>query len=496
MSKRSEIIHHLKIEISALESRLGNDNPLIATLRDQLDAHQNHTADDRRSQIYRRAAREIIGDISTEEFKEQPPVASKNLGNALVAIGDRLDHKFAEIRALNEITQFVNAGQFFDEVLNHVFEKFDTLIPYDRIGVALIDKNKSGRELVRAQWHRANYEEIHLTKGYAAVLNVSSLKTVADAGTPRILNNLEAYLNKHPGSHSTKLMLQEGIHSSLTCPLLVQGKVTGFIFFSSLKKKAYKDQHKELFLQIAGELAVTLEKTRAYEELYLRNEFIKKVFGQYVTNEVAEAALSSGGPLELGGQRRKVTILMSDLRGFTSMSEELPPEDVVDALNSHLGVMTETIMKYGGSLDNIIGDAIMAVFGVPTTKDDDAARAVACAIEMQNLMSVVNAKNAERGLPKLSMGIGINTGEVVAGNIGSDLRMKYSVIGSPVNIASRIEQLSSNGQILATKATFDEISEIVSAAGHLNVQVKGIKDPVPVYEFVGIKGPYNLKKEI
>ncbi len=162
--------------------------------------------------------------------------------------------------------------------------------------MALIDESKSGRTLVRAQWNRANYDTLYLSNGYAAVLKASSLKEVTETRKPRILNNLEDYLSDHPTSHSTKLMLQEGIHSSLTCPLVVQGKVTGFIFFSSLQKGTYQDQHAELFLQIAGELAVTLEKTRAYEELYLRNEFIKKVFGQYVTNEVAEAALSIDGP--------------------------------------------------------------------------------------------------------------------------------------------------------------------------------------------------------
>ncbi len=118
---REEIIHHLKIEISALESRLGPKNQLITTLRDQLNAHETHTADDRRSQIYRRAARDIVDEHSHEEFLFAPPIVAKDIGNALIALGSRLDHKFAEIRALNEITEFVNSGLFFDQVLDHVF---------------------------------------------------------------------------------------------------------------------------------------------------------------------------------------------------------------------------------------------------------------------------------------------------------------------------------------------------------------------------------------
>ncbi len=335
MADRDDIIRHLQIEITALESRLDIKNQLVETLRKQLLAHETHTADDRRTQIYRRAARDIVGDHSPDEFISAPPLAVKDMGEALIALGGRLDHKFAEIRALNEITEYVNSGMFFDEVLDHVFETFEQLIPYDRIGVALIEKSKSGRTLARSQWNRANYERIYLGSGYATVLRSSSLKKIADSRTPRILNNLEDYLSDHPDSSSTKLILREGIHSSLTCPLVARDKVIGFIFFSSLQKNTYENQHVEMFSQIAGELALTLEKTRAYEELFLRNEFIKKVFGQYVTNEVAEAALSYDGPLELGGQRRKVTILMSDLRDFTRISEQWPPEDVVDALNAH-----------------------------------------------------------------------------------------------------------------------------------------------------------------
>jgi adenylate cyclase len=239
---------------------------------------------------------------------------------------------------------------------------------------------------------------------------------------------------------------------------------------------------------------LTLEKSRAYEELYLRNEFIKKVFGQYVTNEVAEMVLRSDGPLALGGDRRKVTVLMSDIRDFTTLSESLPPEKVVDALNTLLGAMTQVIMRHGGSIDNFVGDAIVAVFGVPVTKPDDAARAVACAVEMQNAMAAVNAENEERGLPRLAIGIGLNTGEVVAGNIGSDMRIKYSVIGGPVNVAARLQGLASGGQVFASEATFAEVRDIARTAGSLKVKVKGIGGTVPIHEIVGIAGPYNVHR--
>jgi class 3 adenylate cyclase len=496
MDDRDAIIDHLQTEIFALDSRLDTDNDLIRSLQEQLAAHKSGTSDNRRTQIYRRAAMDMIPDGDKLQFSNSAPVIIQDMGEALVALGGRLDHKFAEIKALSEITQRVNAGMFFDEVLNHVFESFTAIIPYNRIGIALIEESKSGQTLVRAQWGRADYAPILLGKGYAAILERSSLQAIADTQEPRIINDLDDYLSAHEKSAPSRLMVREGIRSSLTCPLVINNVVTGFIFFSSRNAGEYRHQHMELYAQIAGELALTLEKSRTYEDLYLRNEFITKVFGQHVTNEVAAAALSSDGPLTLGGERRKVTVLMADLRGFTPMPESMSPEEVVDALNVFLGSMTEVIMAHGGNIDNFIGDAIMAVFGVPMAKEDDAARAVACAIEMQNAMAMVNAKVEGRDLPDLKMGIGLSTGDVVAGNIGSEMRVKFSVIGSVVNLAARIEGMASGGQVFASDATLDDVRHEARVAGSLNVQLKGLSAPVPIHEITGIGGKYEINKAV
>ncbi len=495
MPDREETIRHLRSEIAALESRLDSKNHLVLALREQLSAHETQTGDDRRTQVFRRAAIDIVPGEEQREFSNFGPVAIKNMGDALVALGGRLDHKFAEIKALSEITERVNAGMFFDEVLDHVYENFHALIPYDRISVTLIEENESGKALVRTQWYRASYQPVFIGKGHASAYKGSSLQKIADARQPQILNDLEKHLRQRPKSRSTGLIVKEGIRSSLTCPLVAGDKTIGFIFFSSRSLGTYRDQHVELFSQIAGELALTLEKSRVYEDLYLRNEFIKKVFGQYVTNEVAEVVLSADGPLALGGARRKVTVLMADLRGFTPMSEVLSPEEVVDALNVFLGTMTDVVMKHGGSIDNFIGDALMAVFGVPAGKPDDAARAVACAVEMQNAMASVNAEIKGRGLPELLMGIGLSTGEAVAGNIGSQTRLKYSVIGRIVNLAARIEGIASGGQIFASEATFEEVRDTVLTDGHLNVKLKGMNRPVPIHEITGI-GDKKLQRGI
>ncbi|MCA9775096.1 MAG: GAF domain-containing protein, partial [Candidatus Eremiobacteraeota bacterium] len=151
-------------------------------------------------------------------------------------------------------------------------------------------------------------------------------------------------------------------------------------------------------------------------ELRERKNFIRRVLGRYVTDEVAEHVLSSPEELHIGGERREVTILMSDLRGFTVMSDKLGPEKVVQILNHYLHHMVEIVLKWGGTIDEIIGDALLIIFGAPLEMDDHAKRAASCAIEMQQAMKNLNDILTKEGLVEIHCGIGLNTGEVVVGN--------------------------------------------------------------------------------
>jgi adenylate cyclase len=202
--------------------------------------------------------------------------------------------------------------------------------------------------------------------------------------------------------------------------------------------------------------------------------------------------LESPKGLKIGGENRKITILTSDLRGFTAISERLQPQEVVKILNLYLETMAEVICQYQGTIDEYIGDGILVLFGAPTLRDDDSARAVACAIAMQLAILSVNKKLELLGFPKLQMGIGINTGEVVVGNIGSEKRCKYTAIGSHVNLTFRIESYTVGGQILISESTLQEVDSIVRIEGQKEVKPKGVKQPFPIYEVAGIAGEYNL----
>jgi adenylate cyclase len=219
---------------------------------------------------------------------------------------------------------------------------------------------------------------------------------------------------------------------------------------------------------------------------------MRRTFGRYVTDEVVANLLETPSGLKLGGERRKVTVLMSDLRGFSAVSERLPPEQVVAILNIYLGAMADVINQYNGTINEFIGDGIFVMFGAPISREDDSQRAIACALAMQLAMKPVNEHNQQMNLPILEMGIGIHTGEVVAGNVGSQKRAKYSVVGSHVNLTARIESYTVGGQILISEETLKDANIDLRINGQLRVEPKGIKAPITIYDIGGIGGKHNL----
>ena len=227
-------------------------------------------------------------------------------------------------------------------------------------------------------------------------------------------------------------------------------------------------------------------------QLEKRNRLIRETFGRYLSDEVVASLLETPEGLNLGGEKREVTIMMTDLRGFTAMSERLAPEHVVATINNYFEVMTEVIAGYGGTINEFIGDGLLVVFGAPLRREDHAEAGVACALAMQLAMGRVNDKNAAQGLPQVEMGIGLNTGEVVVGNVGSLRRAKYTIVGSNVNLASRIESYTSGEQIMISASTYAAVEGMVEVAHSLEVSPKGFRQPIRIYQTIGMRGRHDL----
>ncbi|MEC4804990.1 MAG: adenylate/guanylate cyclase domain-containing protein [Jaaginema sp. PMC 1079.18] len=241
------------------------------------------------------------------------------------------------------------------------------------------------------------------------------------------------------------------------------------------------------FLAFVGAIASITGYT-AYIAVKLR-----QTFGRYLNHEVVASLMETPENLKLGGKRQKITILTSDLRGFTALSEHLAPEDVVTVLNLYYQEMLEAIAQYGGTIDKFLGDGMLILFGVPTPYPDHATRAVACALAMQLAMKPVNQRLKSQNLPTLEMGIGINTGECVIGNVGSQWHTEYTAIGDQVNLAFRIETYTTGTQILVAESSLTEITtSAVKVQACQQVQPKGVQHPICICSIHGISGEYNL----
>jgi class 3 adenylate cyclase len=237
-------------------------------------------------------------------------------------------------------------------------------------------------------------------------------------------------------------------------------------------------------------------------------DFIRNTFGSYVSPEVAAEILKSPDALSIGGESREVTILIADLRGFTSLAASASAETVVRLLNRYFERMIDIIMMYGGTVDELMGDGILAFFGAPKQLPDSALRAVQCAIEMQIAMGGLNSElkqimpelyfRAENPgllsvrsmtgfLTRLTMGIAINRGSLIVGNLGSDKRKKYGAVGSAINVAFRVEKYAKGDEIVVTSAVYSRLADVVEAAEMPDIEIKGIDTPVSLYRVIGIR---------
>jgi len=224
---------------------------------------------------------------------------------------------------------------------------------------------------------------------------------------------------------------------------------------------------------------------RYREQLERREQFIRATFGRYLSDDIVDEILEKPEGLELGGDLKEVTIMMSDIRGFTSVVEHLPPQDVVKLLNRYLGKMTDIILESGGTIDEFLGDAVLAVFGAPRSRSDDTDRAVQSALAMQSAMTEINAANATDGLPHIEMAIALNTGSVVAGNIGSERRSKYGFVGHAMNVTSRIEDITGPGEILISESTRTRLNNNYTLNEARTLTVKGIEQAIVVHPVTG-----------
>lgn len=303
-----------------------------------------------------------------------------NLGSELLDLAKVIERSFQEQRHLLTITEQVNQGVLIDQVLDQVYDSFRPIIPYDRMGVALLEDDG---ETVRAHWARSESESMQIDCGYARTIKGSSLQQIIDTGEPRVINDLERYLETHPESASTQKVVAEGIRSSLTCPLVAMGKPVGFLFFSSMRKNTYALVHQSLFRQIAGQLSSILEKSRLYEELLrLNSELVeaREALNHQATHDGLTGLFNRTAILEMlekefaRAQRagERFAVIMLDVDNFKRINDT-HGHLVGDEILREVARRLEHVARRGDSVGRYGGEEFLVVLPHETSPDAETA---------------------------------------------------------------------------------------------------------------------------
>jgi adenylate cyclase len=272
------------------------------------------------------------------------------------------------------------------------------------------------------------------------------------------------------------------VKSAVCLPLLGGlGTVLGLIYLDNqAATHSFSEEDLSFLSAFCGIVAVAIENSQLIERVR-REAVVLSNFQRYFAPDLAQQIAGAEGKVELGGARRQVVVLFSDIRGFTPLSEQMSPEEIASLLTEYLSEMVAVVFEHGGTLDKFIGDAVMALWGAPLARADDADQAVRAAVAMQRRIDWLNGEWRRQGRRTIEVGIGLNAGEVFAGNIGSDQRLEYTVIGDPVNTASRLCSRAGPGEILISEQLFRRLADPPPVRTLAPMPLKGKARAVPVY---------------
>jgi adenylate cyclase len=373
---------------------------------------------------------------------------------------DRQAHKLNLLLDIaKELSQQHEVDRLFDRIVGLTFQ----VMSVDRVAVMTAE---AGGELVPRVWR----SRVEAPAGSWVVPRAIARKAIED----RVAVLSENILAEDATA--------SGIESALCAPLLgSQGTVLGIIYLDSLGPgHSFSEEDLEFFSAFAGMAAVAIENGQLIERMR-REAVVLSNFQRYFAPDLARQIAGQEGEIQLGGAKRPVVVLFSDIRGFTPLSEKMSPDAIASLLTDYFTEMVEIVFRYGGTLDKFMGDALMALWGAPIARVDDADRATRAAVAMQQVLGRLNARWKLQGRPPLSVGIGLNAGEVFAGNIGSQRRLEYTVIGDAVNIAARLCSQAGPGEILIAEPLHAALTLPPPVSALTPVPLRGKSRPVPIY---------------
>ena len=372
-------------------------------------------------------------------------------------------------RLLYELARDLSSSLDLDTVLAKVMDRVITLMKAARGFIVLVDpldgslsvQMSSGSDPEKARQFLGSRTVIEhvVQSGQAVVTTDASLD------------------DRFKGQSS---VIMQNLRSIIAVPLVTKGVVIGAVYVDNPFRAAIFEEKDKEFLQAISDLAaIVIDNARQYE----RSEFLRQVFEAHVNKQVTDYVLTrSGRTLRfLPGERREVTMLNSDIAGFSTLSQSMDAEELVRFLNDYFQRMIRVVLDHGGNIDKFQGDGMLVVFGAPNPMSDHAERALNAALAMVREIERFNRELEGSGRSAISVGMGLDSGEVVAGHVGSDDRMEFTLIGVPVNNSAYLSKVRP-ARVLMSESTRERVPDGFRVAGHERLLLKGAKDPQAIFE--------------
>ena len=387
----------------------------------------------------------------------------------LVADVAALRRDYEKLRVSFELTRVIAGELDVDRLLEKILSTAFQLLPADRGVVLLLDAAGTLQpRCVRTKRNEGN-EQVALS---STIINEVLRDRAAVLSSDALMDA------RFKGAQS---IIMQGIRSSIAVPLIHSTQLLGvMVLDSQVAANAFSEKDLQLTQAFANQAAVAIQNGLFAVKIE-KEALTRQRFQRLLSPAIAELVVSGEVEVEKGGRSRDVSVYFSDIRGFTAMSERKSAQEIVDMLNEYFELMVEVVFKHEGTLDKFVGDEIMALFGAPVAHDDDAYRAVKVAVEQMHALEEWNLVRVAEGDDPVQIGIGINSGDVVAGYLGSSKALEYTVIGDVVNTASRLCSTAKAGEILIARSTYELVKDFFVCEELPPVQVKNKAQPLAIY---------------
>jgi adenylate cyclase len=390
--------------------------------------------------------------------------------------GEQLRRDYEKLRIAHELGRGIAGVLDLEQLLPKILDKAFEILPADRGVILMYDAEKKLSPRYVKQKGGNTQEQILIS---------NSILTEVEQQKRAVLSSDATMDSRFSGAHS---IIMQGIRSTMCVPLLHGDELLGIMHLDSrIAANAFTEKDLQIFTSIAAQASAAIQNARLVTKI--ESEIRTRAqFQRLLSPNLVEQLVAGKIHLEKGGELREVTILISDIRGFTSMSERQEPAQIVTMLNEYFEVMVDILFRAQGTLDKYVGDEIMALFGAPVEMANAPEKAVECAVEMQRALGDFNRMRASEGLEPIRIGIGINTGKVVTGAIGSSRTLQYTAIGDAVNTASRLCSIAKPGEIILSANTQRLVDDKVETTSLTPVRVKGKAEPLEIYSVIGLRG--------